>query len=73
MQVKHLFGKTCIGKGTGSAFKGEGLQSNGLKAVLDTGVVFGRTCGAASTTLPREKTFRKTHTNYKENMQNIQS
>ena len=34
--------KTCVGNGTGSAFKEEGLQSNGLKAVLDTAVVFGR-------------------------------
>ena len=48
--------QTCLGNGTGSAFKGEGLQSNGLKAVLDTAVVFGRACGAASTTLPGEKT-----------------
>ena len=32
-------------------------------------MVFGRTCGAASTTLPREKTFRKTHTSYKQILQ----
>ena len=46
----------------------EGLQSNGPKAVLDTGVVFGRSYGAASTTLSVEKTFGKTHANQKENM-----
>ena len=51
--------KTCVGIGTGRAFKEEELQSNGLKAVLETGVVFGRACGAASTTLPGEKTFGK--------------
>ena len=43
--------------GTGSAFKEEGLQSNGLKAVLETDVVFGRACGAASTTLPQGLPF----------------
>ena len=36
--------------GTGSAFKDGGLQGDGLKAVLATAVVFGRACGAASTT-----------------------
>ena len=46
----------------------EGLQSNGPKAVLDTGVVFGRSYGAASTTLSGEKTFGKTHANQKENI-----
>ena len=45
----------------------EGLQSNGPKAVLDTGVVFGRSYGAASTTLSG-KTFEKTHANQKENI-----
>jgi hypothetical protein len=46
--------KTCLGNGTGSALKGEGLQRHGLKAVLYAGGVFGRACGAASTTLPGE-------------------
>ena len=54
----------------------EGLQSNGPKAVLEIGVVFGRACGAALTTLSGKNTFRKLWKNiaiYKENMQNIQS
>ena len=46
----------------------EGLQSNGPKAVLDTGVVFGRSYGAASTVLSVEKTFGEIHANQKENM-----
>ena len=46
----------------------EGLQSNGPKAVLDTGVVFGRSYAAASTTLSGKKTFGKTHANQKENI-----
>ena len=46
--------------GTGSAFKDGGLQGDGLKAVLATAVVFGRACGAASTTLANEKTIEKT-------------
>ena len=51
--------KTCLSKGTGSAFKDGGLQGDGLKAVLATAVVFGRACGAASTTLANEKTIKK--------------
>ena len=46
--------------GTGSAFKDGGLQGDGLKAVLATAVVFGRACGAASTTLANEKAIEKT-------------
>ena len=45
--------------GTGSAFKDGGLQGDGLKAVLATAVVFGRACGAASTTLANEKAIEK--------------
>ena len=45
---------TCLSTGTGSAFKDGGLQGDGLKAVLATAVVFGRACGAASTTLANE-------------------
>ena len=41
--------KTCLSKGTASAFKDGGLQGDGLKAVLATAVVFGRACRAAST------------------------
>ena len=52
--------ETCLSKGTGSAFEDGGLRGNGLKAVLATAVVFGRACGAASTTLPNEKTIEKT-------------
>ena len=52
--------KTCVGIGTGSALNGGGLQRDGLKAVLATAVVFGRACGAASTTLANEKTIGKT-------------
>ena len=44
----------------GSALKDGGLQGDGLKAVLATAVVFGRACGAASTTLANEKTSEKT-------------
>ena len=51
---------TCLSKGTGSAFKDGGLQGDGLKAVFVTAVVFGRACGAASTTLANEKTIEKT-------------
>ena len=52
--------------GTGSAFKDGGLQGDGLKAVLATAVVFGRACGAASTTLMKKqmkkhRTTRKPH------------
>ena len=51
---------TCLSMGTGSALKDGGLQGNGLKAVLATAVVFGRACGAASTTLANEQTLEKT-------------
>ena len=47
--------ETCLSKGTGSAFEDGGLQGDGLRTVLATSVVFGRTCGAASTTLANEK------------------
>ena len=50
---------TCLSKGTGSAFKDGGLQGDGLKAVLATAVVFGRACGAASTTQANEKRLEK--------------
>ena len=42
---------------------------------MDTAVVFGRACGAASTTLPGENTWEnmKKYENYKENIQNSQS
>ena len=52
--------ETCLSMGTGSAFKDGGLQGDGLKAVLATAVVFGRACGAASTTLASEKAIEKT-------------
>ena len=52
--------KTCLGKGTGSAFKDGVLQGDGLKAVLATAVVFGSACGAASTTLANEQKIQKT-------------
>ena len=52
--------QTCLSKGTGSALKNGGLQGDGLKAVLATAVVFGRACGAASTTLANQKTIEKT-------------
>ena len=42
--------KTCLSMGTGSALKDGGLQGNCLKAVLAAAVVFGRACGAPSTT-----------------------
>ena len=45
--------------GTGSAFKDGGLQGDGLKAVLATAVVFGRACGAASTTFSDSKITSK--------------
>ena len=41
--------------GTGSALKDGGLQGDCLKAVLATAVVFGRACGAASTTFSDAK------------------
>ena len=67
--IGYGFGfETCVGIGTGSAFEEEGLQSNGLKAVLETDVVFGRACGATSNTLRDERTIGKTCkilTNYK--------
>ena len=43
---------------------------------MDTAVVFGRACGAASTTFPGEKTLgksNKTNAKAKENIQNTQS
>ena len=46
---------TCLSKGTGSAFKYGGLQGDGLKAVLAAAMVFGRACGAASTTFNDSK------------------
>ena len=52
--------ETCLSKGTGSTFKDGGLQGDSLKAVLAAAVVFGRACGAASTTLTNEKTIEKT-------------
>jgi len=45
MQVKQLFWE---------------MQGDGLRTVLATAVVFGRACGAASTTLANEKTIEKT-------------
>ena len=57
--------KTCLSMGTGSALKNESLQSDGLKAVLATAVVFGRACGAASTTLANEKAIEKTWTKFR--------
>ena len=62
LEKKHQksWKKTCVGIGTGSALNGGGLQRDGLKAVLATAVVFGRACGAASTTLANEKTIGKT-------------
>ena len=51
--------ETCLSMGTGSALKDGGLQGDGLKAVLAAAVVFGRACGAASTTLANEKTIEK--------------
>ena len=39
----------------GKRVKRGGLQRDGLRAVLATGVVFGRACGAASTTLANDK------------------
>ena len=53
--------------GTGSALKDGSLQGDGLKTVLATAVVFGRACGAASTTLTNEKTIDKTWNNTKPN------
>ena len=35
------------------------MQGDGLRTVLATAVVFGRACGAASTTLANEKTIEK--------------
>ena len=52
----------------GSALKDGGLQGDGLKAALATAVVFGRACGAASTTLANEKTVDKTWNNTHENL-----
>ena len=52
--------ETCLSMGTGSALTDGSLQGDGLKAVLTTAVVFGRACGAASTTLTNEKTIEKT-------------
>ena len=51
--------KTCLSMGTGSAFKDGGLKGDGLKAVLATAVVFGRACGAASTTFSDSKITSK--------------
>ena len=42
--------KTCLSMGTGSALKDGELQGDCLKAVLAAAVVFGRACGAPSTT-----------------------
>ena len=62
--------ETCLSKGTGSAFKDGGLQGNGLKPVLATAVVFGRACGAASTTLTNEKTIEKHGTGFENEPKN---
>ena len=45
--------------GMGSALKDGRLQGDCLKTVLAAAVLFGRACGAASTTLANEKTIEK--------------
>ena len=45
--------------GTGSALKDGGLQGDGLKAVLAAAGVFGRACGAASTTFSDSRMIPK--------------
>ena len=56
---RNFIRKPVLAWGTGSALKDGGLQGDGLKAVLAAAVVFGRACGAASTTFSDSKMIQK--------------